>query len=121
MRQVVRFDSLMGIKMYLLMDVLLDRYELYIGLEHHSLCNDNPFYVVILEGYSVAGLCHCSVGSQYRMSGCLGSLALCSRLDGGGPVDNTWESVSLYGALIVSRCYKYTYKYYNNNVICGAL
>ena len=62
------------------------------------LCNDRPFYVVILEGYSVAGIYIVVVGRSSRMSGCLGNLVLCSRHDGGGPSDNTCESVFVSGA-----------------------
>ena len=38
-------------------------------------CNDSPFYVVILEGYSVAGVHIVVLGLSDRMSGCLGNLA----------------------------------------------
>ena len=57
-------------------------------------CNDRHFYVVILEGYSVAGVYIVVLGHSNRMSGCLGNLVLCSRHDGGGPGDSTCESVS---------------------------
>ena len=68
---------------------------------HVHLCNDRPFYVVILEGYSVVGVCIVVVGRSRWMLGCLGNLVLCSHNDGGGPGDNTCESVSLSRALIV--------------------
>ena len=51
---------------------------------------------------SVAGVYIVVLGHSNRMSGCLGNLVLCSRHDGGGPGDNTCESVSLAWALKVS-------------------
>ena len=39
------------------------------------MCNDRPFYVVILEGYSVAGIYIVVLGLSDRISGCLGNLA----------------------------------------------
>ena len=43
-----------------------------------------PFYMVVLVGYSIAGLCIVVVGCSRRMLGCLGNLVLCSRHHGGG-------------------------------------
>ena len=40
-----------------------------------DICNKRPFYVVILEGYSVAGVHIVVLGLSDRMSGCLGNLA----------------------------------------------
>ena len=70
------------------------------------MCNDRPFYVVILEGYSVAGIYIVVLGHSNRMSGCLGNLVLCSRHDGGGPGDSTYKSVSLSRGLIASSTKK---------------
>ena len=58
--------------------------------------------MVILEGYSVAGVYIVALGRSSQMSGCLDNLVLCYRLDGGGPGDSPCESVSLSRALIVS-------------------
>ena len=41
------------------------------------LCNDRPFYVVILEGYGVAGIYIEVLGHSDRMFGCLGNLVMC--------------------------------------------
>ena len=41
------------------------------------MCNDRPFYVVILEGYSVAGIYIEVLGHSDRMFGCLGNLVMC--------------------------------------------
>ena len=41
------------------------------------MCNDRPFYMAVLVGYSVAGVCIISVGRSRRMLGCLGNLVLC--------------------------------------------
>ena len=40
-------------------------------------CNDRPFYVVILEGYSVAGVYIVVMVRSRRMLDCLGNLVLC--------------------------------------------
>ena len=41
------------------------------------MCNDRPFYVVILEGYGVAGIYIEVLGHSYRMFGRLGNLVMC--------------------------------------------
>ena len=40
------------------------------------MCNDRPFYVVILEGYGVAGMYIVVLGHSCRMFGCLGNLVM---------------------------------------------
>ena len=40
-------------------------------------CNDRPFYVVVLEGYGVAGIYIVVLGHSDRMFGCLGNLVMC--------------------------------------------
>ena len=42
-----------------------------------TICNDRPFYMVVLVGYSVAGVCIVVVGRSGGWLGCLGNLALC--------------------------------------------
>ena len=79
--------------------ILIDSDSLY-------MCNDRSFYVVILEGYSVAGVHMVVLVHSNRMSGYLGNLALCSRHDGGGPSGTTRESVSLSWGLIASSTKK---------------
>ena len=41
------------------------------------MCNDRPFYAVLLEGYSVSGVYIVVVVRSRRMLGCLGNLVLC--------------------------------------------
>ena len=43
------------------------------------ICNNRPFYVVVLEGYGVAGIYIEVLGHSYRMFGfhCLGNLVMC--------------------------------------------
>ena len=36
-----------------------------------------PFYMVVLVGYSIAGICIVVVGRSRRMLGCLGNLVMC--------------------------------------------
>ena len=36
-----------------------------------------PFYMVVLVGYSIAGICIVVVGCSRQMSGCLGNLVMC--------------------------------------------
>ena len=41
------------------------------------ICNNCPFYVVILESYGVAGIYIGVLGHSDRMFGCLGNLVMC--------------------------------------------
>ena len=41
------------------------------------ICSDRPFYVVILEGYGVAGIYIEVLGHSDQMFGCLGNLVMC--------------------------------------------
>ena len=41
------------------------------------LCNDRAFCVIILEGYSVAGMYIVVLGHSDRMFGCLGDRVMC--------------------------------------------
>ena len=41
------------------------------------MCNDHPFYMVILEGYGVAGIYIVVLGHNNRMFGYLGNLVMC--------------------------------------------
>ena len=41
------------------------------------MCNYRPFYMAILEGYSVAGVYIVVLGHNNRMFGCLGNLVMC--------------------------------------------
>ena len=59
------------------------------------MCNDRPFYLVILEGYSAAGMWIVALGRSIRCQVVWVTSRLDSRLDGGGPGGNTWQSVSL--------------------------
>ena len=58
------------------------------------MCNDRPFYVVILEGYSVAGVHIVMLGLSIGYQVVWVTSRLYSRLDDGGPGDSTWESIS---------------------------
>ena len=62
--------------------------------------------MVILEGYSVVGICIVVLGHSNRMFGCLGNLVMCSCHDGGGPSGTTRDSSSLSRGLIASSTKK---------------